>query len=251
VAFRKVVPTDIHSFTPSLEGRACVIKDVEHNKGPNVVRGTFLLNNHYANVLFYSSSYKSFVNTSFSHLTDINQVKLNTSYEVKLTDGKIVSTNIVLRGCTLNLVDHLFEINLMPIELGTFDVIIRMDWLVERDFVIVCGKKVVHIPYKNKMLVIKGDRGASRLKMISCIKARKYIERGCHLFLAYVTKKEPAEKRLEDVSMIRDFQRYFLKFFQDFHRLEKWNLELNLYLERGCCTCTLSFGTNRNEGAIG
>nr|GEU59229.1 hypothetical protein [Tanacetum cinerariifolium] len=49
----------------------------------------------------------------------------------------------------------------MPIELGTFDVIIGMDWLVEQDAVIGCGKKVVHVPYKNKTLVVKGDRGAA------------------------------------------------------------------------------------------
>nr|GEY86853.1 hypothetical protein [Tanacetum cinerariifolium] len=66
----------------------------------------------------------------------------------------------------------------MPIELGTFDVIIGIDWLVEKDVVIVCGKKVMHVPYKNKTLVVEGDRGASRLKVISCIKARKFIERG-------------------------------------------------------------------------
>ncbi|GKA90344.1 putative reverse transcriptase domain-containing protein [Tanacetum coccineum] len=40
-------------------------------------------------------------------------------------------------------VNHLFEINLMPIELGMFDVIIGMDWLVKRDTVIICGEKVV------------------------------------------------------------------------------------------------------------
>nr|GEY61435.1 putative reverse transcriptase domain-containing protein [Tanacetum cinerariifolium] len=65
----------------------------------------------------------------------------------------------------------------MPIELGTFDVIIGMDWLVEQDNIIVCGKRVVHVPYKNKTLVVEGDRGASRLKVISCIKAKKFIER--------------------------------------------------------------------------
>ncbi|GKA34581.1 putative reverse transcriptase domain-containing protein [Tanacetum coccineum] len=81
-------------------------------------------------------------------------------------------------------------IDLMPIELGSFDVIVGMDWLVRYDAVIVCGKKEVHVPYKNKTLVVKGDRGASQLKVISCIKARKYIERGCHLFLAQVTEKE-------------------------------------------------------------
>nr|GEX11243.1 reverse transcriptase domain-containing protein [Tanacetum cinerariifolium]GEX13134.1 reverse transcriptase domain-containing protein [Tanacetum cinerariifolium] len=58
---------------------------------------------------------------------------------------------------------HLFKIDLMPIELGTFDVIIGMDWLVEQDAIIVCGKKVVHIPYKNKTLVVEGDREMKEL----------------------------------------------------------------------------------------
>nr|GEW89971.1 putative reverse transcriptase domain-containing protein [Tanacetum cinerariifolium] len=152
---------------------------------------------------------KSFVNTIFSHLIDIDPVRLNTSYEVELGDGRVASTNIVLKGCTINLVGHLFKIDLMPIELGTFDVIISMDWLVEQDAVIVYGKKVVHIPYKNKNLVVEGDRGASRLKVISCIKARKFIERGSQLFVAHVTEKEPQEKRIEDVPVIRDFPEAF------------------------------------------
>ncbi|GJX06853.1 putative reverse transcriptase domain-containing protein [Tanacetum coccineum] len=152
---------------------------------------------------------KSFVNTSFSHLIDINPVRLDTSYEVELADGRVVSTNTILRGCTLNLLNHLFKIDLMPIELGTFDVVIGMDWLVDQDAVIVCGKKVVHIPVKNKTLVVEGDRGTSRLKIISCIKASKYIERGHQLFVAHVTEKEPKEKRLEDVPVIRDFPEVF------------------------------------------
>ncbi|GJY58986.1 putative reverse transcriptase domain-containing protein [Tanacetum coccineum] len=190
-------------------GRAYVIKDTEKQQGPNVVTGTFLLNNRYATVLFDSGSDKSFMNTSFSHLIDINPVRLDTSYEVELADGRVASTNTVLRGCTLNLLNHLFKIDLMPIELGTFDIVIGMDWLVDQDAVIVCGKKVVHIPVKNKTLVVEGDRGTSRLKIISCIKASKYIERGHQLFVAHVTEKEPKEKRLEDVPVIRDFPEVF------------------------------------------
>ncbi|GJX40914.1 putative reverse transcriptase domain-containing protein [Tanacetum coccineum] len=80
---------------------------------------------------------------------------------------------------------------------------------VEQDIVIVFGKKVVHIPVKNKTLVVEGDKGTSRLKVISCIKARKYIERGHQLFVAHVTEKEPKEKRLEDVPVIRDYPEVF------------------------------------------
>nr|GEW21035.1 hypothetical protein [Tanacetum cinerariifolium] len=139
-------------------GRAYMIKEADKTQGPNVVMGTFLLNNRYATVLFYSGSDKSFVNTSFIHLIDIDPVTLDTSYEVELADGRVARTNIVLKGCIINLVDHMFKIDLMPIELGTFDVIIGMDWLVEQDTVIVCGKKVEHVPYKNKTLVVEGDR---------------------------------------------------------------------------------------------
>nr|GEW48384.1 hypothetical protein [Tanacetum cinerariifolium] len=169
----------------NVKGQAYVIRDVEHNQGPNVVTGTFLLNNRYATMLFDSGEDKSFMDIKFSHLIDIKPVKLNSSYEVKLADRKVVSTNSVLSGCTLNLLDHLFDIDLMPIELE------------------------VHVPYKNKTLVVKSDSSVSRLKVISCIKARKYIERGSQLFIAQVTKKEPAKKQLQDVLVICNFPDVF------------------------------------------
>ncbi|GJV94492.1 putative reverse transcriptase domain-containing protein [Tanacetum coccineum] len=136
-----------------VRGRAYVIKDAEP-KGPNVVTGTFLLNNRYAFVLFDSGSDRSFVDTRFSSMLDIDPVKIGASYEVELADRMVVSTKTILKGCTLNLVNHVFEIDLMPIELSTFDVIIGMDWLVKHDAVIVYGEKVVHIPYGNEMLIV-------------------------------------------------------------------------------------------------
>ncbi|GKA26334.1 putative reverse transcriptase domain-containing protein [Tanacetum coccineum] len=69
--------------------------------------------------------------SGYCSMLNIDLVKIRASYEVELADGRVVSTNTVLKGCTLNLVNHIFEINLMPIELGTFDVIIGMDWLVK------------------------------------------------------------------------------------------------------------------------
>nr|GEU50974.1 putative reverse transcriptase domain-containing protein [Tanacetum cinerariifolium] len=114
-------------------GRAYVIKDAEP-QGPNVVTSTF------------------------SSMLDIDPVKIDASYEVELADERVVSTNSVLKGYTLNLVNHIFEIDLMPIELGTFDVIIGMDWLVKHDTIIVCSEKVVHVPYGNKTLIVESEK---------------------------------------------------------------------------------------------
>ncbi|GJW17840.1 putative reverse transcriptase domain-containing protein [Tanacetum coccineum] len=79
------------------------------------------------------------------------------------------------------------------------------------DDVIVCGEKVVCIPYGNNTLIVEGDKGLSRLKVISCIKACKYVERGGHLFLAHVMEKKLKEKLLEDVPVIHDFPELFPK----------------------------------------
>ncbi|GJR73014.1 putative reverse transcriptase domain-containing protein [Tanacetum coccineum] len=182
---------------------------VDAQQDPKVVTGTFLLNNRYATALFDSGADKSFVSTNFSTLIDIKPVELDTCYEVELADGKVVSTNNVLIGCTLNLLNHSFPIDLMVIELGSFDIIIGMDWLSRYDAAILCGEKKVRIPLEGKTLVIEGDRNNSRLKIVSCIKAQKYIEKGCELFLAQVTEQESKEKRLEDVPVIRDFPEVF------------------------------------------
>nr|GEW16200.1 putative reverse transcriptase domain-containing protein [Tanacetum cinerariifolium] len=182
---------------------------VDAQQDPKVVTGTFLLNNRYATALFDLGSDKSFVSTKFSTLIDIEPVELDTFYDVELADAKVVSTNNVLIGCTLNLLNHSFPIDLMVIELGSFDIIIGMDWLSRYDAAILCGKRKVRIRLEGKTLVIKGNRNNSRLKIVSCIKARKYIENGCELFLAQVTKQGSKDKRLEDVPVIQDFLEVF------------------------------------------
>nr|GEY34996.1 reverse transcriptase domain-containing protein [Tanacetum cinerariifolium] len=151
IARKRVLP---RMLTLSLFGLAMIVG----SKGPNVVTGTFLLNNRYASILFDSGSDRSFVDTRFSSMLDIDPVKIDASYEVELADGRVVSTNTVLKGCTLNLVILLFEINLMTIELGMFDVIKSMNWLVKHDAVIICGEKVIRIPYENKTLTVRSDK---------------------------------------------------------------------------------------------
>ncbi|GKA86318.1 putative reverse transcriptase domain-containing protein [Tanacetum coccineum] len=118
-------------------------------QNPNVVTGTFILNDHYASILFDSGAEKSFVSTVFTPFIDIAPAALDTSCEVKLADGKVVSASTVLRGCTLALFNHVFKIDLLPTRLGSFDVIVGMDWLSYHRAVIVCYEKIVRIPLPN------------------------------------------------------------------------------------------------------
>ncbi|GJV88163.1 putative reverse transcriptase domain-containing protein [Tanacetum coccineum] len=98
--------------------------------------------------------------------------------EVREVHGRAYAIkDVEPKGPNVVTVNHIFEIDLMPIELGTFDIIIGMDWLVKHNAVIICGEKVVRIPYGDKMLIVESDKGVSRLKVISCIKAHVLVIR--------------------------------------------------------------------------
>ncbi|GJS85841.1 putative reverse transcriptase domain-containing protein [Tanacetum coccineum] len=137
--------------------RAYAIRGGGANPDSNVITGTFLLNNYYASLLFDSGADRSFVSSTFSALIDVAPSTLDTSYAVELVDGRISETNVVLRGCTLGLLGHPFDIDLMPVELGSFNIIIGMDWLAKYHVVIVCDEKIVRIPYGDEVLIIRGD----------------------------------------------------------------------------------------------
>nr|GEU40713.1 hypothetical protein [Tanacetum cinerariifolium] len=179
----------------------------------NVVTGTFLLNNRYTSILFDTGVDKSFVSTAFSSQINITPSTLDHCYDVKLANRRIIGLKTILRGCTLNLLNHPFNINLMPVELGSFDVIIGMDWLAKYQAIIACAKKIVHIPWGNETLIIHGDGSnqgnATRLNIISCTKTEKYMMKGFPIFLAHVTTKEVEDKsekkRLEDVPIVQNF----------------------------------------------
>nr|GEU82630.1 hypothetical protein [Tanacetum cinerariifolium] len=160
------------------------------NPDSNVFMGTFLLNNCYVSMLFDSGVDRSFVSTIFSALLNVAPSTLDTSYAVELADGRVSETNKILRGCTLGLLGHRFNIDLMSVELGSFDVIIGMDWLAKYHALIVCDEKVVRIPYGDEVLIIRGDNYDGR---ITSKKAEDKSE----------------EKRLEDVLIVREFLKVF------------------------------------------
>ncbi|GJV34830.1 putative reverse transcriptase domain-containing protein [Tanacetum coccineum] len=187
------------------------------NPDSNIVTGTFLLNNRYASILFDTGADRSFVSTAFSSQMDITPSTLDHYYNVELADGRIIGLNTILRGCTLNLLNHPFNINLMPVELGSFDAIIGMDWLAKYQAIIVCAEKIVRIPWGNETLIVHGDESnqghEARLHIISYSKTQEYMLKGCPVFLAHVTTNEiedkSEKKRLEDVPIVQDFPEVF------------------------------------------
>ncbi|GJZ70395.1 putative reverse transcriptase domain-containing protein [Tanacetum coccineum] len=197
--------------------KAYVVGSAGTNPNSNVVTGTFLLNKRYASILFDTGADRSFISTAFSSLIDIIPTTLDHGYDVELADGRIIWVNTLIRGCTLNFLNHPFNIDLMPVEIGSFDVIIGMDWLAKYHAAIICDEKLIRVPFGDEILIFHGDGSnnghESRLNIISCTKTQKYLLKGCPIVLAHVTTKKAEdkskEKRLEDVPIVQDFPEVF------------------------------------------
>ncbi|GJY49598.1 putative nucleotidyltransferase, ribonuclease H [Tanacetum coccineum] len=147
-------------------------------KDNNVVNGTFLINNVYASVLFDTGADRSFVSYAFSKYIDIYPTILDTNYSVELADGNSLTINTILRGCTINLQNYLFKIDLLLIELGSFDVIVGMDWMAKHR--------------------VEVDTEVNRPRMSSVLDSN---DEG--------RENRNPERRIKDVPVVRDFLEVF------------------------------------------
>nr|GEW48454.1 hypothetical protein [Tanacetum cinerariifolium] len=161
-----------------------MLRDRNAHQDSNVVTGMFLHNQHLARVLFDLGADKSFVSISLASMLNIPPITIDTIYDIEMVNGNLVSTNTVIQGCTLILLNQLFENDLMLIKLDSFDVVIGTDWLSKYHAKILYDEKVVHIPIDSETLIIRGDR-------------------------TQVMEKKSDEKRLDDIPIVREFPEVF------------------------------------------
>nr|GEZ22950.1 putative reverse transcriptase domain-containing protein [Tanacetum cinerariifolium] len=183
-------------------GRRYLLRDKNAHQDPSVVMGTFLLNHHPARTLFDSEVDRSFVSISFASMLNISSITLDTTYNIEMADGNLIRTNTVIQGCTLALLNQPFKIDLMPIKLGSFDVVIGMDWLSKYHAKIICDEKVVHIPIEDETLIIR----------------------------APVMEKKSNEKRLENIPVVREFPDVFLKELPGLPSIRQVEFQIDLIL---------------------
>ncbi|GKB57160.1 putative reverse transcriptase domain-containing protein [Tanacetum coccineum] len=168
------------------------VNAMETVQDPNVVTGTFSLNDHFVTVLFDSEADFSFISIEFAPLLNVKPSIANPGYVIEVADGKKVEVDSIFRDCKLELGSSLFSINLIPLGHGSFNVIVGMDWLSQHKAVIVCHEKVVEIPVDDgRTLRVHGER------TVGIVKALK-------------SAKED-EPKLGDISIVRDFEDVFPK----------------------------------------
>ncbi|KAI3723553.1 hypothetical protein L2E82_35208 [Cichorium intybus] len=195
---------------PAPKGRAFVITATQAQTDNKVVNGTFLINDCYASVLFDSGADKSFVSLEFEPILHTPRTILDEHFTVEVANGKNISLNAVIQDCTFDFCGHKFSVNLVPMELGSFDIIVGMDWLSQNHAEIVCYEKFIRIPLADgQSLRIYGETRSKKLSLMSCTQARSYLRKEYMAFLAHVVETKVKEKKIEDIPIVRDFPDIF------------------------------------------
>ncbi|XP_076882173.1 uncharacterized protein LOC143530561 [Bidens hawaiensis] len=134
--------------------------------------------------------------------------KLRKQYEVDTANGSLIKIYEVLNRY-ITLAGYEMPVQLLPMELAGFDVILGMDWLTANQARILCNEKAIEIlTPNNKMMRIAGDKDSGKIGIISKIKASHCLGKGCLAFMAYVTK-EPEPKKIEEVPIFTKFKDVF------------------------------------------
>ncbi|GJW63587.1 putative reverse transcriptase domain-containing protein [Tanacetum coccineum] len=193
-------------------GRAFMLGAEEARQDPNIMTGTFTLNNHFATTLFDSGADYSFVSTTFIPLLGLEPSDLGFKYEIEIASGQLVEINKVIKGCKLEIEGRVFDIDLIPFGHRSFDVIIGMDWLSNYKAEIICHEKVVRIPLPDgKVLRVVGERPEEKLRLLMSAKA--------------------SDKKQEEIVVVRDFPEVFSNDLSGLQPI--WEIEFRIELIPG------------------
>ncbi|KAI3822127.1 hypothetical protein L1987_09708 [Smallanthus sonchifolius] len=146
--------------------RAYALTQEEARENPDVVSGTFILDNTYVSVLFDSGASRSFISSLKCKRMKCKVIKVEHAFNVETVVGKTRVVNELVDNCTIKIPGHRFPVRLYVMTLGGFDIVLGIDWLAANEARIVCRRKIVQLKAADSSeVLVYGDRGDNDLKV--------------------------------------------------------------------------------------
>ena len=134
------------------------------------------------------------------------------AYDLLVTTplGHSVRVNRVYKNCPLMVHDTEFSVDLISLHFHEFDLILGMDWLTKHRAIVDYDKKIVLLKCLDlPKVIIQGIRSESAPEVMSAMKARRFLRKGCEAFLALILDSKREQVNLENIPVIREFPDVF------------------------------------------
>ena len=124
--------------------------------------------------------------------------------------GEKCIVDCVYPGCPVMVEDVIMPADLIPLDIVDFDVILGTDWLHFNRANIDCYGKIgtFHRP-ELPVVTFVGEQSGVRHGIISAVRAKRLLSKGCQGYLAHVVLNDVAPSSVEDVRVVRHFPNVF------------------------------------------
>ena len=173
---------------------------------PKVIAGIFSLYDMEIHALIDHGYTHSYVCTEilFDEMPSVEQLK----YDMYVTSplGHNVNVNQVYKNCPIMIHDRKFSTDLNALPFREYDLILGMDWLSKYQTIVDCDKKSVILKCPDQSTVIvQGIRFGPLSNVISTMKARRFLRKGCEAFLALVLESKWGQVKMKNIRMVKEF----------------------------------------------
>ena len=190
--------------------RAYAMRAREDPDIPGVIAGTFTLFDIALYALIDPGSTHSYI--CMEQMSDKLPAVELLDYDLLVISplGHSVRVNRVYKNCPLRVHEKEFSIDLIALPFHEFDMILGMDWLSKHRAIVDCDKKIVLLKCPDlSEVIIQGIRSESIPKILSAMKARRFLRKGCEAFLALILDSKREQVNLETIPVIREFPDVF------------------------------------------
>ncbi|XP_071739644.1 uncharacterized protein [Rutidosis leptorrhynchoides] len=195
---------------PTAEARAFQMTVEAVTTTGEVITGMFLINSIPARVLFDCGANKSFMSLDFCVKLNLPVTVLPEPIRVEVGDGKITTVTTFVTGVSIDIEGKSFPMTCLVLPIPSFDIVLGMDWLSPLRASIKCDRKMISFRLADGTRVIaRGERGGYSFPLISMMKARKSLSKGCESFLAYVVDGKKEKKAIADIPIVSEFSEVF------------------------------------------
>nr|XP_017245279.1 PREDICTED: uncharacterized protein LOC108216926 [Daucus carota subsp. sativus] len=174
----------------------------------NVISGTLSVNSLNACVLIDSGASRSFISIQFMHKLGLEPIPLEETMSIEIANQEVITVDKICPNCEIAIQKQNFAIDLIPIKLGEFEVILGMDWLTKYDAQINCRKKRVSLKGNDgKRIIMRGQKQVK--KFLTVMQAKRLLRQGCQAYLAHVVNVEKPSPKIEEIPVVKEYKEVF------------------------------------------
>jgi hypothetical protein len=200
------VGRSLHRINAAIDGR-----QADHQSSVVEIEGK--INNSQISVLIDPGATLSYITPEVVESNKLKKLKHAKSWLVQLATGTKRKVVEFISDLEFSLDGQNIRTNLNILPLGTYDMIIGMDWLEQHKAVLDCYTKL--LKYKDDFGTTRTTQGILKpvsVRQVSAMQLKKCMRKGCQVYAIQVTNllEKEDKPKLEDFVVLCDFRDMFV-----------------------------------------